>query len=37
VQGDPGVAACYFDDAVRTRTAKIINFFLKYLTGGWYC
>ncbi|PSC67765.1 putative ubiquitin conjugation factor E4 [Micractinium conductrix] len=30
--GDRDVAACYFDDAVRTRTAKIIDFFLKYLT-----
>lgn len=29
---DRGVSGCYFDDAVRTRTAKINNFFLKYLT-----
>lgn len=29
---DRDVAACYFDPAVQNRTAKIIDFFLKYLT-----
>lgn len=29
---DHAVCACYFDDAVRNRTAKINDFFLKYLT-----
>ncbi|KAL4426229.1 hypothetical protein ABPG77_009844 [Micractinium sp. CCAP 211/92] len=29
---DGSVCACYFDDAVRNRTAKINDFFLKYLT-----
>ncbi len=33
-QEDGSVCACYFDDAVRNRTAKINDFFLKYLTGG---
>jgi hypothetical protein len=28
------VASSYFDAAVRNRTAKINDFFLKYLTGG---
>lgn len=32
-QDDRDVAACYFDPAVQNRTAKIIDFFLKYLTG----
>ena len=35
-QGDREVAGVYFDDAVRCRTAKINNFFLKYLTrASW--
>lgn len=33
-QDDREVSACYFDAAVRNRTAKINDFFLKYLTGG---
>ena len=28
------MGAAYFDPAVRNRTAKIVDFFLKYLTGG---
>jgi hypothetical protein len=29
---DAAVGAAYFDPAVRNRTAKIVDFFLKYLT-----
>ena len=36
VQGDREVASVYFDDAVRCRTAKINDFFLKYLTREWW-
>lgn len=32
-QEDREVASSYFDAAVRNRTAKINDFFLKYLTG----
>lgn len=32
LQDDSALAACYFDAAVRNRTAKINDFFLKYLT-----
>ena len=35
MQEDAAVGAAYFDPAVRNRTAKIVDFFLKYLTGGW--
>ena len=34
LQEDAVVGSAYFDPAVRNRTAKIVDFFLKYLTGG---
>ena len=37
LQGDAAVGGAYFDPAVRNRTAKIVDFFLKYLTSEPFC
>ena len=30
------VAGLFFQEEVRDRMARILDFFLKYLTGGWH-